>query len=113
MQDNPITDNTDDADDQIRELDLDRHDWENAFGPLEGTGYPVIRMGFNIRTLRKYLDGQIIKPRPVIEALDQAMEVLFPFTDFHKASFDLFLKYSDGQLTSEEEQMLNAMGVKT
>ena len=51
-------------------------------------------MGFNIRTLRKYLDAQVFKPRPVMEALDLAMEVLFPLTAFHKVSFDLFLKYT-------------------
>jgi hypothetical protein len=113
MQDNPIMDITEDADDQIRGLDMDRHDWEIAFEPLEGTGYPAIRMGFNIRTLRRYLDAQPFKPRPVMEALDLAMEVLFPFTAFQKVSFDLFLKYTDGELTFEEEQMLNALGVKT
>ena len=57
-------------------------------------------------------DGQLIKPRPVIEALDLAMETLFPYTDFHQASFDLFLRLTDGKLTFEEEQMLNALGVK-
>lgn len=46
------------------------------------------------------------------ETLDLAMEVLFPYTDFHKAPFDLFLKFTDGKLTFEEEQMLNALGVK-
>ena len=113
MQDNPITDITEDADDQIQGLDMDRHDWEIAFEPLEGTGYAAIRMGFNIRTLRKYLDAQPFKPRPVMEALDLALEVLFPLTEFHKASFDLFLKSVDCELTFEEEQMLNALGVKT
>jgi len=39
------------------------------------------------------------------------MEVLFPLTDFHKASFDLFLKFADGELTFEEDQMLRALGV--
>jgi hypothetical protein len=47
-----------------------------------------------------------------MEALDLAMEVLFPYTDFHKASFDLFLKFTDGKLTFDEEQMLKALGVK-
>ena len=111
MQDNPITDITEDTDDQIQGLDMDRHDWEIAFEPLEGTGYAVIRMGFNIRTLRKYLDAQPFKPRPVMEALDLTMEVLFPFTAFRKASFDLFLKYADSELTYEEEEMLRALGV--
>lgn len=112
MQDNPSTDHADDTDDPTRYFDMDRGDWELAFEPLEGHAYSAIRMGFNIRMLRKYFDAQIIKPRPVMEALDQAMEVLFPFTDFHKASFDLFLKFTDGQLTFEEEQIVKALGVK-
>jgi hypothetical protein len=31
MQDNPITDITEDTDDQIKGLDMDRHDWEPRF----------------------------------------------------------------------------------
>jgi hypothetical protein len=40
------------------------------------------------------------------------MEVLFPFTSFHDASFDLFIKYAEGHLSFEEEQMVRALGVK-
>ena len=62
--------------------------------------------------LHRYLDAHLFKPRPVVmEALDAAMEVLFPHTDFHKASFDLFLKYADNELTFQEEEMLKAQGV--
>jgi hypothetical protein len=109
MPEDVTTNNTDDP---TRYFDMDRGDWELAFEPLEGHAYPAIRMGFNIRMLRKYLDAQLFKPRPVMEALDLAMEVLFPYTDFHKASFGLFLKFTDGELTFEEEQMLKALGVK-
>ena len=112
MQSNPSTDHTDTTDDPTQPFDMEREDWELVFEPYEGNAYAAIRMGFNIRTLRKHLDAQLFKPRPVMEALDLAMEVLFPFTDFHKASFDLFLKFTDGQLTFEEEQMLKALGVK-
>jgi len=90
MQDNPITDITEDADDQIQGLDMDRRDWEIAFEPLEGTGYGAIRMGFNIRTLRKYLDAQPFKPRPVMEALDLAMEACFRLPHFRKHHLTCF-----------------------
>ena len=109
MQDNPTTDN---IDTQTRELDIDREDWELAFEPLEKNSYPVLKLGFIFAILRKHLDTQLIKPRPIMDALDQAMEVLFPLTQFHDVSFNLFLKYAEGQLTIEEEQMLNALGVK-
>ena len=93
MQDNPSTDN---ADTQTRELDIDREDWELAFEPLEKNSYPVLKLGFIFAILRKHLDTQLIKPRPVKDALDQAMEVLFPLTQFHDVSFNLFLKYAEG-----------------
>jgi len=109
MQDNPTTDNTHN---QTPEFDLDREDWEQAFEPLEKNTYPVLKLGFNFAMLRQYLDSQLIKPRPVMEALDEAMDVLFGLTEFHDMGFNLFLKFSEGQLTIEEEQMLNALGVK-
>jgi len=40
------------------------------------------------------------------------MDVLFPFTQFHELSYDLFVRFADGKLTTEEEEMLKALGVK-
>lgn len=106
MPDNPNTE------DLTQHLLIDRDDWELAFEPFAGHAYAALRLGFNFAMLRKHFDSQLIKPRPVLEALDLAMETLFPFTDFHQASFDLFIKLTDGKLTFDEEQMLNALGVK-
>ncbi len=112
MQDNPNTDNqTDDTGSNTPYFELDHGDWALAFEALKGNAFAAKRLGFNLRMIHKYLDAQLFKPRPVMDALDVAMEVLFPYTDFHKASFDLFLKYADSELTFEEEQMLGALGV--
>src|SRR5215213_7415795 len=107
MQNNPNTENTDT---QTEPFDLEREDWERAFESLEKNSYPVLRLGFNFAIMRKYLDGQLFKPRPVMEALDLAMEVLFSLTEFHDVGFNLFLKFTEGQRTFEEEQMLRALG---
>lgn len=109
MQDNPNTDNTNA---QTHEIDMNREDWELAFEPLEKNSFAVLKLGFNFAIMRKYLDTQLFKPRPIMEALDQAMEVLFALTEFHDVSFNLFLRFTEGQLTFEEEQMLRALGVK-
>ena len=106
MQDNPNTDN------QTPDLPIDREDWENAFEPYKGHSYAALRLGFNVAILRKELETQMFKSRPVLEALDLAMEVLFPYTSFHEASFGLFIRLTEGKLTFEEEQMLNALGIK-
>ena len=109
MQNNPNTENNNI---QTRDLDIDREDWELAFEPLEKNTYPVLKLGFTFAIMRKYLDSQLFKPRPVMEALDDAMTVLFALTEFHDVSFNLFLKFTEGKLTFEEEQMLRALGVK-
>jgi hypothetical protein len=109
MQNDPNTTNTDT---QLHEIDLDREDWEVAFEPLEKNSFPVLKLGFNFAIMRKYLDSQLFKPRPVMEALDEAMTVLFALTEFHDVSFNLFLKFTEGKLTFEEEQMLGALGIK-
>ena len=92
MQDNANTDHTDT---QTEPFDLEREDWELAFEPLEKNSYAVLRLGFNFAIMRKYLDSQLFKPRPVMETLDEAMQVLFALTEFHDVSFNLFLKFTE------------------
>src|SRR5829696_7408366 len=99
MQDNPNTDN------QTRHLLMDEEDWQAAFEPYEGHPGDALTLGSKLGMLRAYLDAQTIKARPAITALDLALETLFPFTGFHDASFDLFIKYAESKLTLEEEQM--------
>jgi len=62
--------------------------------------------------LRMHLEEQLFKSPLAIETLDLAMEVLFPFTEFHDTSFDLFIRFTEGKLTKEEGQMLNALGIR-
>jgi hypothetical protein len=105
MQDDPTTEKETD------DLLIDRDDWEIAFEPYKEKPYAALRLGWNLAELRKDLDGLLIKSRPVMEALDLGLEVLFPYTEFHKASFGLFIRLMEGKLTFEEEQMLHALGV--
>jgi hypothetical protein len=106
MQDNPNTEKP-----TQHEL-VDPEDWALAFEPYEDHSYEALQLGFNLAKLRIELDSLLIKSQPVIDALDTAMEVLFHYTDFHDASFNLFIKLTEGKLTLDEEQMLNALGVK-
>jgi hypothetical protein len=113
MQDNPnITDDTDDTHEPIRDLLIEREDWELAFEPFEGNAYAALKLGSTLAMLRTFLEGQLFKSGQVIEALNEAMEVVFPYTEFHDASFTLFVRFAEGKLTYDEEQMLTALGVK-
>lgn len=115
MQDNPSTDhtdNTDNTDHPTQPYEMDRDDWELALEPFNGEPYAALKLGFNFALMRKELDTQLFKSQPVMEALDLAMEVLFAYTDFHDVSLNLFLKFTEGKLTFQEQEMLNALGVK-
>jgi len=106
MQDNPNTDN-----ETQHEL-VDPEDWALALEPYKGNPSAALNLGFNLAALRIELDGLLIKSQPVIDALDDAIGVLFHFTDFHDASYDLFIRLTEGKLTRDEEQMLNALGIE-
>jgi hypothetical protein len=106
MQDDPTTD------DQTRHLLMDEEDWQVAFEVYKGRPSDALTLGSKLGMLRAYLDAQTIPCRHAIKALDLALEILFPFTSFHGASFELFIKYTEGNLGFEEEQMVKALGVK-
>jgi hypothetical protein len=106
MPENVITDN------QTPHLLMDSEDWKVAFKPYEGRPSDALTLGCKLGMLRAYLDAQTIKCRQAIKALDLALEILFPFTSFHDASFDVFIKYTQVGLTFEEEEMVKALGVK-
>lgn len=111
MQINVTTDITED--DPLPSPLVERDLWEQVFEPFEGEHYAALRLGFNFAMLRNYFEGQLIKPPAVMESLDLAMEVLFGYSEFHDASYNLFIRLTEGKLTREEEQMLNALGIKT
>jgi len=78
---------------------------------VNGKGRGSVVTG-NLILTAAHLDGQLFKPQPVMEALDEAMTVLFRYTEFHDVGFNLFLKFSESKLSYEEEEMLKALGVR-
>ncbi len=107
MQNNANTD-TDDP----REYPLDALDWEIAFEPYEENPNAALLLGCHLMVLKNRLAAPPYKVLETTQAIDRAVQVLFPFTDFAEVSFDLFIKLAEGKLTFEEEQMLHALGIE-
>lgn len=105
MQDNANTDND-------GEYPLDALDWEIAFEPYGQNPGAALLLGCHLMVLKNRLAAPPYKVLETSQAIGRAVRVLFPFTDFAEVSFDLFIKLAEGKLTFEEEQMLNALGVK-
>lgn len=107
MQDNPNTDT-----DYAREYPLDAIDWEIAFEPYEENPGAALLLGCHLMVLKSRLANPPYKVKETTQAIERAVQVLFPFTDFAEVSFDLFIKLAEGKLTFEEEQMLHALGIE-
>lgn len=91
---------------------LSAEDWELALEPYADNPGAALSLGSLFMILRSYLTT---KPRQIevaIEGLDQAMEILFPFTEFHEVSFVLFRRLADGKLTRDEEKLLETLGIR-
>lgn len=91
---------------------LEDEDWKLALTPYQDNPSAALGMAFNLAKLRMNLESQPIKPRKSIEALDLAMEMLFPYTAFREVSYNLFRKLTDRQLEPHEEQLLAALGIE-
>jgi len=92
--------------------DIDEEDWQIAFEPYKGNATAALSLGFRFTTLKEYLTSAPPKVKEAIEAIDLAVDVLFPFSDFHSVSRDLFRRMIQGQLSVEEEEKLRALGIK-
>lgn len=104
MSDNPNT--------HFENAQLDAEDWEIAFQPYVDNPGASLSLGFLLMILRGYLVLNPPQIQVVIQALDLAMDVLFPFTQFHKVSYVLFRRLSEGKLSRDEEKILEALGIK-
>ncbi len=106
MPDNPTTDNPSER------PSLDHEDWEIALAPYKGNPGPALTLGFHFMALRGYIYTEPIKRDEAIEAIDRAVEVLYPFTEFYEVPQTLFHRLIEGKLTLEEEEKLKALGLK-
>lgn len=91
---------------------LDAEDWEIAFEPYLGNHSAALTLGFNLMVLKAYLSIAPLKIEEAIKGIDRAMDVLFPYTDFHEVSYVLFRRLSEGKLSREEEKILEALGIR-
>jgi hypothetical protein len=105
MPDNPNTPENED-------LPLDAEDWEIAFEPYEGNPGAALRLSAHLMILKSYLAVNPVKIQTAIEGLDNALAVLFPYTDIHEFSFELFVKVINGTLTVDEELLLKSLGLE-
>jgi hypothetical protein len=105
MQDNRTTDKNENP-------QPDTEDWEIALDPYIRAPGAALQLALNLAALKASFTAVPFKVQEAIEGFDQALELLFLCTDFYEVSYELFTKFTEGKLTFEEGQMLNALGIK-
>ena len=88
---------------------LDAEDWDNAFEAYKGNPGAALMMGFNLMVLK---DCIALDPLVAEEAIDRAIEALYPYTQFHEVCHDMYIKVVGGDLTVQEEEMLKKLGLR-
>jgi hypothetical protein len=101
MQDNPNTDNP----------PIETEAWEIALKPYATDSNAAFDLARRLMEVKQYLKTQPPNVSMATEALDEACEVLFPFTEFRRAAYDLYLTFIDGHPTGAQENLMDSLGI--
>lgn len=102
MQNNPNTENP----------PIDAEAWEIAFKPYAEDAAAAYDLARRLMEVKGYLKSKPPNVSMAMAALDEAAELLFPYTEFYSASYDLYLTFIDGKPTKAQEETLEALGVR-
>jgi hypothetical protein len=101
MQDNPNTDNP----------SIDAEAWEIAFKPYGAYPKSAYDLARQLMAVKQCLQTQPPEVSLAAATLDEACEVLFPFSQFHKAGHDLYRIVIEGRATRAHENLMDSLGI--
>ena len=102
MPDNPNTDTP----------PIETEAWEIAFKPYATDADAAFDMARRLMEVKRYLKTKPPNPSMAIAALDEAAELLFPYTEFYRASYDLYLTFIEGRPTKAQEDLIECLGIR-
>ena len=102
MPDNPNTDTP----------PIETEAWEIAFKPYATDADAAFDLARRLMEVKGYLKTKPPDLSMAMEALDEACELLFPFTDFYKAAYDLYLTFIEGRPTKAQEDLMDSLGIR-
>lgn len=106
MPDNTITDIED------NDSPIENEVWEIALKPYATDADAAFDMARRLMEVKKLLQTKPPSVSLARAALDDACELLFPFTEFRKAAYELYLTFIAGTPTKAQEDVLKSLGIK-
>jgi len=86
--------------------------WENALKPYGAYPDAAYDLARYLTTIKQHLR---VKPPDVSAAareLSEACDILFPFTQFHEAGYELYRVAIAGRATRAQEDLMESLGIK-
>jgi len=100
MPDNPNTDTP----------PIETEAWEIALKPYATDAEAAFDLARRLMEVKRYLEAKPPNLSLAMVALDEAAELLFPFTEFYKAAYDLYLTSSKGGPQKRKRILLKVWG---
>lgn len=102
MPDNPNTDNP----------PIETEAWEIAFKPYATDTDAAFDLARRLMEVKGFLKATPPNTSLATSALDEACELLFPFTEFRRAAYDLYLTFIEGTPTKAQEDLTDSLGIR-
>src|SRR5215211_3225597 len=106
MQDNPSTDNQDES------APIDAGAWEIAFKPYACYPDAAYALARYLTAIKQHLRMKPPEVSAAARELTEACDILFPFTQFHEAGYDLFRVAIAGRATRAQEDLMDSLGIR-
>jgi hypothetical protein len=91
---------------------LDPEIWKIVFEVYARHPTSAFTLAFQLIAVKQSLQHRRKGRREAIEALDLAIESLYPHTQFHKMGHQMYRRALEGTITLRQEELMRKLGVK-
>lgn len=93
-------------------LPIETEAWELALKPYASDASAAYDLARRLMEIKQYLKDTPPNVSLAVLALDDAADHLFPFTEFHRATRDLYRVAIEGHATGAQENLMESLGIK-
>jgi hypothetical protein len=114
MPEDPNTDdeNDDENDDEYEGAPVDAEAWENALRPYSSYPEAAYDLARYLTAIKKHLRAKPPEVSAAARELSEVVDILFPFTQFHEAGYDLYRIAIAGRATRAQENLMESLGIR-
>ena len=91
----------------------DAEDWQNAFQVYASNPAQAFSLARQLYAVQERLQGEEKNIPEAMTALDEAVDSLYEHTEFRSVSHELFRAVVEGRITTEQENLLHELGIRT